>query len=316
MSARETYLRWRYRLFPDHMVGEILSKNWIDNAIPFMFLAIAVAVFSSIIPNFLTIGSLGTMAELLAEYLFVAIGMALVLKAGGIDLSVGSVFALCNFCALYLTNAMGLPIYVVIPATLALGGLVGAVNGFLVGFLRLRAFLTTLVTLILVRAIVELLSLNYGVDASYSEVPVPVWDALGYARFLGMPLSLFVVIIVVIFSHILMTRMRFGWHLSAVGGSRRSAYNIGLPVKWIIAQTYILSGVFTAAGAVFYASRLGSIGGSVGIGLEIVILTYRMYKQHERIIANHPRYIKFHESRNTICTEASTKLKKSQDKLP
>lgn len=273
MSARESYLRWRYRLFPDHVVGEILSKNWIDNAIPFLFLSIAVAVFSLMIPNFLTTGSLGTMGELLAEYLFVAIGMTLVLKAGGIDLSVGSVFALCNFCALYLVNALGMPLIVVIPTVLALGGLVGALNGFLVGFLRLRAFLTTLVTLILVRSIVELLSLNFGVKASYSKTPVPAWDYLGTAHILGMPLSLFVAIVVAILTHVLMTRMRFGWHLSAVGGSRRSAYNIGLPVKWIVAQTYILSGVFTASGALFYASRLGSIGGSVGVGLEIVILT-------------------------------------------
>ncbi|SDX45445.1 ABC transporter permease [Celeribacter indicus] len=273
MSVNETYLRWRYRYIPDHVLGEVLAKNWIDNAIPVLFLAIAVAVFSILIPGFFTVGSLSTIARVLGEYMFICIGMTLVLKAGGIDLSVGSNFALCNFGALYLVNALGMPLVVVIPAVLLLGGLVGALNGVLIGYMRLRAFLTTLVTLILVRAIVELLSLNYGVEASYPASEVPAWDYLGLATILGLPVSLFVAGIVAIAIHVLMTRMRFGWHLSAVGGSRRSAYNVGLPVKRIVAQTYVMSGVLTAAGALFYASRLGSIGGSVGVGLEIVILT-------------------------------------------
>ena len=273
MSASETITRWRYRLIPDHVVGEILSKNWIDNAIPIIFLGIAVAIFSVILPGILSPGSLAILARVLGEYLFIAIGMTLVLKAGGIDLSVGSNFALCNFGALYLVNALGLPLIVVIPAILLLGGLVGAVNGFLVGYLRLRAFLTTLVTLILVRAIVELLSLKYSLAAAYSATPVPAWDFLGAANILNVPFSLVVAAVAAVATHILMTRLRFGWHLSAVGGSRRSAYNIGLPVKRIVAQTYIFSGVFTAAGSLFYASRLGSTSGTVGVGLEIIILT-------------------------------------------
>ncbi|WP_368074465.1 hypothetical protein [Celeribacter baekdonensis] len=58
-------------------------------------------------------------------------------------------------------------------------------NGLLIGYMRLRAFLTTLVTLILLRAIVELLSLNYGVQASYSDTAVPAWDYLGLASVMG-----------------------------------------------------------------------------------------------------------------------------------
>ncbi|MBU0643706.1 MAG: SMP-30/gluconolactonase/LRE family protein [Alphaproteobacteria bacterium] len=273
MSVNETYQRWRYRYVPDHLLGEILAKNWVDKAIPVLFLVLAIAVFSTIIPGFFTIGSLSTIARVLGEYMFICIGMTLVLKAGGIDLSVGSNFALCNFAGLYLVNALGMPLIVVIPAVLLLGGLVGMLNGLLIGYMRLRAFLTTLVTLILLRAIVELLSLNYGVQASYSDTAVPAWDYLGLASVMGVPVSLVFATIVAVMIHILMTRMRFGWHLSAVGGSRRSAYNVGLPVKRIVAQTYVMSGVLTAAGALFYASRLGSIGGSVGVGLEIVILT-------------------------------------------
>lgn len=273
MRAKEAYIRWRYRVVPDHLVGEVLAKDWIDNAIPIAILALVACVFMLVVPGFLSPGSLVTVSRQLGEYLFIALGMTLVLKAGGIDLSVGSNFALCNFVTLYLINAMGLPLLIVIPGVIVLGGLFGLINGFLIGYLRLRAFLTTLVTLIVGRAIVEMLSLNYGVVASVSPTPLPTWDFIGAGRVFGIPLSFLTAAAFGILIHIVLTRMRFGWHLSAVGGSRRSAYNVGLPVRRIVCLTYVYCGMLTAVGAMFYASRMSSTGGTVGIGLEILVLT-------------------------------------------
>jgi ribose transport system permease protein len=273
MATGEAYARWRYRLVPDHVLGEILSKTWIDNAVPIGILILVVGIFCALVPGFLAPGGLVPLARQFGEYLFVALGMVIVVKAGGIDLSVGSNFALCNLTALYLTNALGLPVGAVIPAVILVGGLVGLVNGYLVGYLRLRAFLTTLVTLIVLRAVVELLSVRYAAVAAVSPIPTEIWDYLGVGTALGLPLSAIVAVAAGIFTHILLTRTRFGWRLSAVGGSRRSAYNVGLPVRRIVCLTYVFSGMFTAAGAIFYASRLDSTGGTVGIGLEIVILT-------------------------------------------
>jgi ribose transport system permease protein len=70
-----------------------------------------------------------------------------------------------------------------------------------------------------------------------------------------------------------LTRLRPGWHVLAVGGSRRSAYNAGLPVRRIVAGTYLVSGVLAAAGGVFYASRLGAATATTGAGLEVAALT-------------------------------------------
>ncbi len=163
VSASEVYAKWRYRLIPDHVLGEILSKNWIDNAIPVAILIAAVAFFASVLPDFLTIGGLSDNARQLGELMLVVLGMTIVMLAGGIDLSVGSNFALTTFLSLGMFNALGWPLPVVIVLGLATGALVGLVNGLLVGYLRLRAFLTTLVTLIIVRAIVDTLILKYQV---------------------------------------------------------------------------------------------------------------------------------------------------------
>src|SRR5262249_49346066 len=150
----ETATYWRYRLIPDHVLGELLAKRWIDNAIPFFVLVVVVSAFGQVIPDFFSLGSLSALTRQLGEFGLVVIAMVIVMLAGGIDLSVGSNFALANITALALLNVYDLPPGLAFILTLAVGALVGLVNGVLVGYLRLRAFLTTLVTLIIVRAVV------------------------------------------------------------------------------------------------------------------------------------------------------------------
>jgi ribose transport system permease protein len=273
MAASETYARWRSRLIPDHILGEILSKNWIDNAIPFLFLIITILVFGAVIPDFFTGVGLGDQARELGEIIFVVMGMAVVMLGGGIDLSVGSTFALSNFIVLALFNWQGWPIGLAVLCALLAGAVVGAVNGFLVGYLRLRAFLTTLVTLIIVRAIDDTLVLKYSAIVGTPTTTSAVWDFISDGDVYGVPPVFILAILVAITGHVFLTRLRPGWHILAVGGSRRSAHNAGLSVRRTIAMTYVISGIMAAAGGVFYASRLSAAGASTGVGLEITALT-------------------------------------------
>ncbi|ECD4307654.1 ABC transporter permease, partial [Salmonella enterica subsp. enterica serovar Typhimurium] len=114
-----------------------------------------------------------------------------------------------------------------VPATILVCGLVGLANGILIGFFRLRAFLTTLVTLIIVRAVVDMLLLKYAQAMSLSFVDSAAWDLIGMGYVLGMPFSFVLLIIVALVGHILITRSSIGWRAMAIGGSRRSAHNIG-----------------------------------------------------------------------------------------
>ena len=108
----------------------------------------------------------------LANSGLIVIGMTIVMLAGGIDLSVGSNFALANVTALALINVAKWPVEAAIAATLGVGALVGLINGFLIGFLRLRAFLTTLVILTLIRAFVDLLLEAYSVRIAIERCQV------------------------------------------------------------------------------------------------------------------------------------------------
>ncbi|MBR0778907.1 SMP-30/gluconolactonase/LRE family protein [Bradyrhizobium diazoefficiens] len=273
MPMRDTITSLRYRYWPDHLLGEILSKRWTETAIPVILLLIVGFAFSRSIDNFLSPASLADTARQAGEIGFIALGLALVVIVGGIDLSVGSIFALTDFCALYLLDVLGWPVPAVVVATLLCGALLGAVNGFLIGYLRLRAFITTLITLIIYRSAYDLLIQRYSNAIASAFPDIPSWDFIGAGSVLGIPTVALVYIVIAIFGHIFLTRLRPGWHITAIGGSRRSAYNSGIPVRRTIALCYVASGVLTSIGALFFASRLGTVGGDIGVGLEVIVLT-------------------------------------------
>jgi ribose transport system permease protein len=270
---QEAFVRLKARYWPDHLLGEILSKRWTETAIPVIVLMIVAIALSRAIDNFFSASSLADTARQAGEIGFVVLGQALVVIVGGIDLSVGSMFALCDFCALYFLDVLDWPVPSVIVVTLACGALLGAVNGLLIGYLRLRAFITTLITLIIYRSTYDLLLFSNSTKIAAAFPDFPSWNFIGGGDVLGVPSVALLYLAVAIFGHIFLTRLRPGWHVTAIGGSRRSAYNSGIPVRRTIALCYVACGVLTATGALFFAARLGTVGGDVGVGLEVTVLT-------------------------------------------
>jgi ribose transport system permease protein len=265
--------KWRYRLFPSHLLGEILAKPWTETAIPVIaLLAVAFGMLAAM-PEFMVGGGLSDLGRQAGEVGFVVLGMALVILIGGIDLSVGSIFALANFCALYLMHVQQWSVGAATGATLLLGAALGGVNGLLIGYLRLRAFLTTLITLIIFRSVYDVLILEHSTAIAGGLPQSPIWDALGMGSWFGIPSVIFAFAIVAVGGHLFLTRLRPGWHVLAIGGSRRAAFNAGIDVKKVVALSYVASGVLAASGAIFFASRLASAGGDIGLGLEVVALT-------------------------------------------
>ncbi|QEW23173.1 Ribose transport system permease protein RbsC (plasmid) [Paracoccaceae bacterium] len=273
MSLSLTVQKWRYRLFPDHVVGEMLSKNWIDNAIPFVIMLAVVGIIGALLPNFFTGSNISILARQYGELALVVLGMTIVILVGGIDLSVGSNFALGNFMMLYFLNLQDFSVGLSAVLVVLICGTVGLVNGVLVGYLRLRAFLTTLVTLIIVRAIVDLLLLEYAQAMSMSFYSSPLWDMMGLGGIGILPFSFVVLAVIAIVAHIAFSRSGPGWRLLAIGGSRRSAYNMGLPVRRIVCSAYVMSGMLVGVAGVLYAARLSGAGSDTGIGLEVSALT-------------------------------------------
>jgi ribose transport system permease protein len=273
MPHHDTFARLRSRLLPDHLIGEILSKRWIDNAIPFLALVVTIIVLGSIIPNFLSPSSLSDFARQFAEFGLVVLALTVVMISGGIDLSVAAVFSLAVLLSLIGVNVYEWPVPVVLAATLGMGVLCGALNGVLVGYLRLRAFLTTLVSLIIFRSIYEIVFLRMSTSIMSGFSMSDMWLFIGEGTLFGVPVSLIITLTIALAWHLVLSRMRPGWRLTAVGGARRSAYNAGIDVRFMVFVTYVASGAMCALAGFLFAARLGSTGSDTGVGLEVQALT-------------------------------------------
>ncbi|MGB9140724.1 MAG: ABC transporter permease, partial [Aestuariivirga sp.] len=273
MTFREQLQRWRYNLIPDHLIGEILTKRWTDNAIPFLALVLTVAGFGSAIQGFFKPTALVESTRQLGEFSIVVTGLTVVMLAGGIDLSVGSIFALATFAAVSSVFIFELPVWVGFLAAVATGAAFGAINGYLIGFMRLRAFLTTLVTFIIGRSLYDILVVNFAAQIQTSSVTSETWDFIGDGRILGLSISVISAIFIAVIAHIALTRSRPGLHMLAVGGSRRSAHNSGIRVRETVFMSYVISGTCSGIAGFLIACRLSGAGPGTGLNLEILALT-------------------------------------------
>lgn len=273
MANSDALTRLRYRYFSGRLVGEILSKSWIDSAIPVAALVVVLAVMVWLIPGIFNTAYLADLSRQLAEFGLIALALTIVIMSGGIDLSVGSMFALCVLASLIGMNVLDLPLGVSLAMALGTGLVCGLLNGLLIGYLRLRAFITTLVTLVIYRAIYDIVFPRLASSIVGNTPDSWLWDYLGFGDVYGFPVSFIVFVVMAVGIHITLSRLRPGWRLRAVGGARKSAYNAGIDVKRTVCMAYVASGLLTAVAAFLFSARLGSTGADTGIGLEISVLT-------------------------------------------
>src|SRR5206468_10570248 len=178
-----------------------------------------------------------------------------------------------NFAAVGSFLILKQPVWVAFLAAMLTGFVYGCVTGYLVRYMRLRAFLTTLVTLIIGRAIFDILVVDYGTAIQSSTMSSDLWDFIGDGTVYGFSIAVLCAIVIAIIAHIAITRTRPGWHILAVGGSRRSAYNSGIRVKRTVFMTYVISGLCCGLAGFLIACRLSGAGPGTGAGLEIAALT-------------------------------------------
>ncbi|MCF6424197.1 MULTISPECIES: ABC transporter permease [Amycolatopsis] len=272
-TVRDRLRHLRYRASPQQFFAELFEKRWMEPAIPLAILIAVIVFFSVAAPGFATSANLLSTAAELAEISLICLGMAVVMISGGIDLSVGSMFGLCNMVAILLITVAGVPVVPAILLTLVAGALLGATNGTIVAYLKARPFLTTLVTLIIFRGVLNLLDLHYSAKTASVFVMDPVWDWFGTGKVAGLPFSFVTLLVVLVAGHIVLSRSRLGWHITAVGASRRAARHAGIRVERVLLISYVFAGALCALAGVFYAARLSSASARVGEGLELNVLT-------------------------------------------
>lgn len=258
--------QWRYRI-----PGGGLSDRF-DGAVPFFVMCGLFAIFALFVPNYLSVSNLQQLMRDYAEPCLVALALGVVIFAGGIDLSVGAIFALANFTALYLFRIEMWPLPIAVLAVLSIGAAVGAINGFMVAYLRTRPFLTTLAMLLILRAGLDLVTNAYTIELANAWHETDGWYWLGAGYFLGVPSNMAILLIVAVALHLGLTRLRPGLHIMATGADLKAARHAGIDTRRITLLSYLLSGLIAGLAGLFYAARQNSAGSDTGLGWEVTAL--------------------------------------------
>ncbi|NTF09485.1 ABC transporter permease [Agrobacterium rubi] len=249
----------------------------------FFALIVIIAVFSFLSPYYFSVNNFLTMASHVAIFGILAIGMLLVILNGGIDLSVGSTLGLAGCIAGYLMQGvmlpqfgviLYLPVWAVVVVTCAVGALVGAVNGVLIAYLRVPAFVASLGVLYVARGIALLMTngLTYNNLGGRPELGNTGFDWLGFNRLAGIPIGVIVLAVLAIFCGIVLSRTAFGRWLYASGGNERAAELSGVPVVRVKVLVYVLSGVCAAIAGLVLSSQLTSAGPTAGTTYELTAI--------------------------------------------
>lgn len=205
-----------------------------------------------------------------------ALGMTMVIAVGGVDLSVGSVYAVSTTVSAVLMTQSGIPIIWCCLIGLLVGIFFGAMNGVIIGYVNIPAFIATLGTMNIARGLA--LILTNGMIISLDRSPVadpenlPAFFSVGGGDLWGIPtLALFFVIMAVL-AYIFFHKSLSGFRMRAVGGSIDAARASGINVRRIIMLPYIIVGGLCALTGILNFSFMHTVQGTLGEGMELDVL--------------------------------------------
>ncbi|WFS04848.1 ABC transporter permease [Rhizobium tumorigenes] len=232
-----------------------------------LFFLVVCIVFSVATGAFLTAPNLLNVVRQSAPLLIVAAAMTFVITTGGIDLSVGSVLALTSTLSAASLQA-GIPWPLVVLLMLALGGFVGALQGFFIAYERIPSFIVTLAGLSVIRGLALLITGGYSIPVD-AENP---FTALGRAWFLGVPVPALIALVILVVSFIVFNQTPFGRYVTGVGANAEAVRRAGVNTRLTTLLVYVISGTAAAAAGIILAARLGSGSSNAGQGFELDVI--------------------------------------------
>ena len=261
------------------MKPQQLTLKTILNKYGITIVLLAMILFLSILkPNFRTWNNLLNILTQASIYGILSLGMTFVIISKGIDLSVGSIVALSAVVAASLGQAASaankvypnlgaLPIIVPIAAALLIGTLCGAINGSLVAYTGIPAFIATLGMTTIARGATYLYTNGKPISTL-----IPDFKFIGQGRFLGVPMPGWIYIVMILITWTLLSQTRFGKRTYAIGGNINAAQVSGVNVKGTLVAVYTLMGVLCGVAAIVSTGRMVSAQPGLAIGYELTAI--------------------------------------------
>jgi len=235
-------------------------KRELSAAIAYAVLLIVVGVIA---PSFFSGANLRDLALNNASVLLVSIGMTMIILIGQIDISVGSQFAVASVAAGALAKA-GVPILVLLPCLVLIGAAMGAVNGALVGWLRLPSIIVTLAMLVAWRD-----ALRWTTGGEWVQDLPANFQWFGLGQSLGQWLIVIASLAVLIFFAWTLRNLAAGRAIYAVGSDAEAARLAGIEPRQITFSVFVLMGALVGVAALLNAVRFSTVPSNAGVGLEL-----------------------------------------------
>lgn len=233
---------------------------------PFLALLVVYGVFGAMNPRMF---SENVLLSLLTQTVIIgtaAIGMTLIIIAGGIDLSVGSVIALCGVVGATLVTE-GWPVPAVFLATMACGGLCGLANGALTVGLRLMPFIVTLGTMQIFRGAGKVATNGTPVNLPFDVTAYKPWMGGG-----GLPWGVWMMLGLVVLFRVVLRYTRFGRHVFAVGSNERTATLCGVHVGRVKTIVYVIGGALAGLAAMMNMAKSSQGDPTTAMGWELDVI--------------------------------------------
>ena len=244
-------------------VKDAAITNGKQNIIIVAALVVLALIFYALNPNFLNRFNVVSMTQSLAPYAILALGVTFVIATGGIDLSIGTVCiasaVISGFCYM-----KGMPLWLTIPMMIAIGGLFGLLNGFLVAKLKLPAFIATLGTMMLSRGLSALI-----VSVPNIFFPGGTWFNSTFSNLNGFPIGLVWVIGLMLLCMYLMYKNKVGRYILSIGSNEEATRLSGINTDKYKMLAYVFCGIGAGIAAIFWSASFTTVASATGNGMEL-----------------------------------------------
>jgi AI-2 transport system permease protein len=232
-----------------------------------IFLAVLFLGVSLRNPDFINMQSISTILKGSVMYVFLAVGMSIVLLTGGIDISVGSTLGItAAISATMIRN--GSNVIVAIGIAIVIGLIIGLINGIGVAIVKVPAIIMTLGVMGICRGIMIVYTTGKWVE----NLPDFFKKASQKSILGGLNVYFLMAMILVILVQLYLSKGKSGKFFSAIGDNVEGAVLVGISVKKIIIIAYVFSGFCAAIAGVIFASQIGFVTSNAGVDIEMTAI--------------------------------------------
>lgn len=234
------------------MTNELNLKQLFNQYGMVLILLVIFMLLSASVDGFFSLRTIMSIIEQVSMFGIISIGVTFAIITTGIDLSSGAVVALASVVAASIvtgSESAGMA-FIAFGAAIVAGAVCGSINGAFTAYGRIPPFIATLGMMTIARGVAQLFSGGRPIDASSDAF---TWIA--DSSLFGIPGLVFIYVVVVIASHILLSKSTFGRHVYAIGGNVNAARICGISVRHTLLKVYIFAGALAGLAGAMLASR-------------------------------------------------------------